>query len=166
MVKTIISVANVAAEVGKTTLAVSLALELSLRGHKTLLIDADPQATATGYFIDPEHVQRSLADILCANMNDSKNSKRSHFSTSLSEVIVPSGFKHLDLAPSTIRLAAFESNVFINDSFFLLNKLKSQIEPLEADYEFIIIDTPSSLGQITNTCLRASTHVVVPIAPH
>ncbi len=107
----IISIANVAAGVGKTTLAVSLAIELSLRGHNTILIDADPQATATEYFIDPKHIQRSLSDVLCPSQ-DNNHSESSHFSTSLSEVIVPSGFKHLDLAPSTIRLAAFESNVF------------------------------------------------------
>jgi chromosome partitioning protein len=160
----IISIANVAAGVGKTTLAVSLAIELSLRGHETLLIDADPQATATGYFIDPEHNHRSLSDVLCPSQ-DTNHSESSHLSTSLSEVIVPSGFKHLDLAPGTIRLAAFESDVFMNDSFSVLNKLKSQIERLDTDYDFIIIDTPSFLGQITNTCLQASTHVIVPVVP-
>lgn len=164
MVNTIISVANVAAGVGKTTLSVSLATELALRGHKTLLIDADPQAAATEYFINPEEVQRSLADVFCSSPFADKSESSRHL-TSLPEVIVPSRIKHLHVAPSSIRLAAFESDLFMNDSLIVLNKLKSQIEQLDTEYEFIIIDTPPSLGQITNACLRASSHVIVPVAP-
>lgn len=160
----IISIANVAAGVGKTTIALSLATELALRGHKTLLIDADPQAAATEYFINPAMVKRSLADVFCSSPFADKSESSRHLA-SLPEVIVPSRIKHLHVAPSSIRLAAFESNMFMNDSLIVLNKLKSQIEQLDTDYEFIIIDTPSSLGQITNACLQASTHVIVPVVP-
>lgn len=161
----IISIANVAARVGKTTLSVSLAAELALRGHETLLIDADPQATATEYFINPECAKRSLADALCSSFQ-TDNCEPSQLSTSLSEIIMPTRFKQLHLAPSAIRLAAFESNLFTNDSFSVVNKLKSQIDALEDTYEFIIIDTSPSLGQITSACLRASSHVIVPVAPN
>lgn len=160
----IISIANVATGVGKTTLAVSLAIEFSLRGHDTLLIDADPQATATGCLINSEQVKRSLADVLCLSFY-ANNDEHPDRSTSLSEVITSTRFNRLDLVPSTIRLAAFESNMFMNDSLSTLNRLKSHIEQLDTDYEFIIIDTPSSLGETTNACLQASTHVIVPVAP-
>jgi chromosome partitioning protein len=160
----IITIANVAAGVGKTTLSVSLASELALRGHRTLLIDADPQATATEYFINPQGVKLSLADVLCSSVQ-TDDCELSQLSTSLSVIIVPTRFKNLHVAPSSIRLAAFESDLFMKDSLIVLNKLKSQIEQLDTDYEFIIIDTPPSLGQITNACLQASTHVIVPVVP-
>jgi len=166
MTTSIISVANVAAGAGKTTLAVSLAKELSLRGHQTLLIDADPQATATDYFIKPERVKLSLADVMCTTSNAKYGEPMQASVTSLSKVVLSTRFDNLDLAPSTIRLAAVESNPFAKDSLAVLDKLKSQIGQLETDYEFVIIDTPPFLGQTTNACLRASTHVVVPVAPH
>lgn len=162
----IISIANVAAGVGKTTLAVSLAVELALRGYKTLLIDADPQAVASEYFFNPRNVKYSLADVLCLNRNFN-NSESSSIPTSLYNVIISTRVHLLDIVLSTIRLAAFESGIFIKDSHFVLNRLKSQLEELELEeaYDFVIIDTPSSLGQITTACLRASTHVIVPAAP-
>lgn len=162
MPSTVISIANVAAGVGKTTIALSLATELSLRGHKTLLIDADPQAAATEYFINPAMVKRSLADVLHPTSDAIYDEPVQAAITSLSDVIVQTRFNHLHLVPGSIWLAAFESNIFVNIS---TSVLESQIEQLDAEYDFIIIDTPSSLGQITNTCLRASTHVIVPVAP-
>jgi hypothetical protein len=62
--RAVISVANVAARSGKTTVAVNLAAEISKRGLRTLLVDADPQARATPFFIKPEQVVRTLSDIL------------------------------------------------------------------------------------------------------
>jgi chromosome partitioning protein len=55
--RAVISVANVAARSGKTTVAVNLAAEISKRGIRTLLIDADPQARATPFFIKPDQVR-------------------------------------------------------------------------------------------------------------
>jgi len=62
--RAVISVANVAAHSGKTTVAVNLAAEISRRGIRTLLVDADPQARATPFFVKPDHVVRTLLDAL------------------------------------------------------------------------------------------------------
>src|SRR5215210_5982065 len=64
LMRAVISVANVAARSGKTTVAVNLAAEFSARGIRTLLIDADPQARATPFFIKPNQIVRTLSDVL------------------------------------------------------------------------------------------------------
>jgi len=55
---------NMAARSGKTTIAVNLAAELSARGIRTLLVDADPQARATPFFIRPDQIVSTLSDVL------------------------------------------------------------------------------------------------------
>ncbi len=62
--KAVISVANIAAGVGKTTTAIHVAAEMALRGYDTVLIDADPQAEATTRLVEPGWVKFSVADVL------------------------------------------------------------------------------------------------------
>ena len=86
----IIAVVNQKGGVGKTTTAVNLAASLAVLEHKTLLIDADPQANATsGVGIDPEQVEHSVYDCMLGN----------NFAT---EVIVKTDTPNLDLMPATI----------------------------------------------------------------
>lgn len=154
--KAVVSIANVASRVGKTTTAVNLATELARRGLRTLLVDAAPQAQATAYFIDPEQLGFSLADVLITSENGQPLP-----SLSLSDVIVPADLPDLHLVPGSIRLAAFESEMP-----FHLQLLKAKLDALDETYDFIIIDTPSSLGPISSLCMYASTHVLIPVAPH
>jgi len=152
--KAIISVVNVASRVGKTTTAVNLAVELSRRGHRTLLIDADPQAYATPFFMNDEYIRWTLADTLCPPQPGARHNFARW------DVFSPSHFANLYVVPSGIRLATFEG---LEDS--RVSDLESRLTTIERSYEFVIIDTPSSLALLTQASLHASTHVLVPVSP-
>jgi chromosome partitioning protein len=157
--KAVISVANIAAGVGKTTTAIHVAAELALRGYDTILIDADPQAEATARLIEPAGVRFSVVDVLLAPEPSCHFLPRERL-ISLDEVLAPTSLMSLHLAPSTIRLAAVES-----DTELSLHELNSQLRSLDIPCDFAVIDTPSSLGPISAACLFASTHLLVPVAP-
>jgi cellulose biosynthesis protein BcsQ len=102
--RAVISVANVADRSGKTTVAVNLAAEFSARGVRTLLVDADPQARATPFFIKPEQVVRTLSDVLLPTTE-----REASRVASVWDVFSPAGFTHLGVVAGDIRLAPFES---------------------------------------------------------
>jgi len=150
----VISVANIAAGVGKTTISVNLAVELAARGHRTLLIDANPQADATRFFMTDEQIMWTLADTLCPP----RPGARHNFARW--DVFAPSRFANLFVVPYGIRLATFEEMEVSH-----VTDLESRLATIEPSYEFIIIDTPSSLALLTQACLHASTHVLIPVSP-
>jgi chromosome partitioning protein len=152
--KAIISVANIAAGVGKTTISVNLAVELAARGYRTLLIDADPQAHTTRFFMTYEQIGWTLADTLCPPRPCARNNFARW------DIFSPSRFDNLFVVPSNIRLATFEG---MEDSH--VTDLDSRLATIERLYEFVVIDTPSSLALLTQACLYASTHVLAPVSP-
>jgi chromosome partitioning protein len=157
--KAVISVMNVAAGVGKTTIAIHLAAELALRGYDTILIDADPQAEATARLVEPDGVRLSLADVLI-EPGPSRHLLPGERHISLAEILAPTSLMSLHLAPSTIRLAAVEGDAPLG-----FDRLNSQLRSLDTPCDFAVIDTPSSLGPISAACLFASTHLLAPVAP-
>lgn len=152
--KAVISVANVAAGVGKTTVSVNLAVELAARGHRTLLIDADPQAHATRFLMSADQIGWTLADTLCPPQPGARHNFARW------DVFSPSSFANLYVVPSAIRLATFEGMEVSH-----VTDLQSRLATIERSYEFIVIDTPSSLALLTQACLHASTHVLAPVSP-
>jgi chromosome partitioning protein len=151
----VISIANVAARSGKTTMAVNLAAEFSARGIRTLLVDADPQARATLFFIKSDKIVRTLSDVLLPT-----TAGEARRVADVWDVFSPTGFPHLGVVASDIKLAPFESleGVRITD-------LRDRLGLLSDFYDLVILDTPSSLGLLTRACLCASTHVLVPVSP-
>jgi chromosome partitioning protein len=152
--KAVISVANVAAGVGKTTVSVNLAVELAARGHRTLLIDADPQAHATRFLMSVDLIAWTLADTLCPPPPGARHNFARW------DVFSPSRFSNLYVVPSAIRLAMFEGLEVLH-----VTDLRSRLAMVERSYEFTVIDTPSSLALLTQACLHASTHVLAPVSP-
>jgi len=145
----IITVTNQKGGVGKTTTAINLSAALAMRGHKTLLVDMDPQSNSSVSFVDVHPLEKSVFEVLT-------NSRES-----FTDIIVPTAFEHLSLAPSKISLAKLESRLVGElDSIF---RLKDQLEEISDQYEHIIIDTPPTLGIITVNGLVAATHVLIPI---
>lgn len=145
----IIAVTNQKGGVGKTTTVINLAAALAMKGLRTLIVDLDPQANSSMSFIDVHTLERSLYDALVEP------------DVTLAQVIVPTKRDNLFVAPASIALAKFEAKLVGEiDSHF---RLKDTVDPLQAEYDYIIIDTPPTLGLITVNALVASTHVLIPI---
>src|SRR5207253_4101528 len=138
----IITVANQKGGVGKTTTAINLSAAVANKGFKTLLIDLDPQANSTMSYVEPRSVQRSMYDVLVTE------------EIAFKDVVIPTSLANLFLAPSRISLAKLESKLIgdLDGPFRLKDKLQATI----ADYDYVFIDTPPTLGMITVNALVAS----------
>ena len=149
----IVVVANQKGGVGKTDLTVNLSCELASLGKKTLLIDLDPQANATDYLVRPDTpIVRTTADLL---LDDS---------LTLDDVVIRDCRRNLDVLPSHQSLSSTQIRLAndINMQFKLKKKLKSIIEG-DRPYDYVLIDTPPSLGLLTVNTLTAANSVIIPV---
>ena len=144
----VISIANQKGGCGKTTTAVNLSSYLADRGKKVLLIDLDPQASATTHLGINEDLDNSMYEVLLEDL-------------SLSQLAMPTAISGLDLAPAAKRLGRAEmelANRTVAREAVLKPKVRSQ-----SAYNFVIIDTPPNLGFLTINAMVASDTVLVPI---
>jgi len=145
----IITIANQKGGVGKTTTAVNLAAALALAGHRTLLVDMDPQANSTVSFLDTREIELTVFHFL------------ENADIDFSDVVHTCGIANLEILPASIALAKLESQMIGEiDGHF---RLKDRIEGVSSQYDYVIIDTPPTLGLITINSLVAATHLIIPI---
>lgn len=141
--------------VGKTTTAVNLAAGLAEKGHRTLLIDADPQGNATtGLGIDKQKVKGTLYDVIQSTVVQPDDG------AAMRSVIINVS-PNLDLVPATLDLAGVEP-VLLN-AVGKEQILREAVMGVYKDYEWIIIDAPPSLGLLTVNILAAVEKVIVPL---
>lgn len=145
----IIAIVNQKGGVGKTTTAVNLSACLGESNQKILLVDLDPQSnTTSGVGIDKYKVTEGIYKAIIGHRP-------------LIGVIMHTEFKNLDVIPSTPDLAGAEVELLEIENRH--NQLREEIIPLKEKYDFIIIDCPPALGQLTMNALSAADSVLVPI---
>ncbi len=144
----VISIANQKGGVGKTTTAVNLSACLAQKGKRVLLIDTDPQGNATSGLGIEAHTDRSVYNVLVDDME-------------ISETIVSTMVKKLDVCPANINLAGAEIELVSMVS--RENRLKDAVDKIRDEYDYVLIDCPPSLGLITLNAFTASDSVLVPI---
>jgi chromosome partitioning protein len=143
----IVALANQKGGVGKTTTAINLGASVAACERHVLLLDLDPQANATSG-VGVMDAERSMYDVLIDKMP-------------LREIIVPTEIPTLHLAPGSVDLVGAE--VELRDAIGREYYLKRVLDPVAADYDYVFIDLPPSLGLLTVNGLTAAHSVLVPL---
>ncbi len=145
----IISVVNQKGGVGKTTTAVNLATYLAELGNFVLLVDLDPQANATsGVGIDHKNISAGLYEVLMGPHE-------------IHQVTLPVNSEKLKIVPANQNLAGV--NIELVNQVEREHKLLNELLKVQDKYDYIIIDSPPSLGLLTINGLVASDYVLIPV---
>ncbi len=148
-----VAVTNQKGGCGKTSTAINLAVAWAMRGHKTLLIDLDPQAHATiGLGLNPDDLPLTMYDVLV------------HQHAWCDVLKTPQEIQQLDFAPSCARLTEAEVGLYSLLGMELI--LSELLRPVASQYELCIIDCPAGRGVLTENALVASTDLIVPVQTH
>ncbi len=145
----IISICNQKGGTGKTTTAVNLSAAMAELGNMILVVDADPQGNATsGFGINKNELKKSVYDLI---LNKSQ----------ISDVIVRGVYPSLDVVPCNIHLTGAE--IELVGALSRETRLKKSLMSVMNEYDYILIDSPPSLGLLTLNALVASDSIIIPI---
>jgi chromosome partitioning protein len=145
-----IAIANQKGGVGKTTTTASIASELAILGNRVLMIDADPQANLTSYFLSHDAVTASLSNVLITGAQQKSASIRDERLTTVIE--------GLDIVPTKISLSNFDREPPVS-----IKKMRSALREVSEEYDFVVIDTPPNFGLLLSTALMAANYVLIPV---
>jgi len=142
----VIAFANQKGGVAKTTTTLNLGVAFAKQGMKVLLVDLDPQGNLTmSQGLNPDSIERSMFDVLVHRVP-------------IEEVI---HHQEVDVAVSSIDLAGAE--LALSSMIGRERALEKALAPVKENYNYILIDTPPSLGLLTINALVASDGVIVPV---
>jgi chromosome partitioning protein len=144
-----IACANQKGGVGKTTTVVNVGTYLALAGHRVLIVDVDPQGNATsGLGVNRSGLDLTLYEAMTG-------------AAALRDVIVPTGITNLWVVPSSVGLAGAEMELApIDQRERRLGRLLAEVA---ADYDYLLLDCPPSVGLLTVNALTAADAVLIPI---
>lgn len=145
----VIAITNQKGGVGKTTTSVNLAEALARLGKKTLLVDLDPQASASfSLGINRRDVKYTIHDLMVKNIK-------------ATEAIIKPQYAQCDMISANLELSNLDLELVDNaDKWFVLYE---KIKPITKKYDFILFDCPPSLGLITVNALYAADSVLIPV---
>ncbi|MGH3034466.1 MAG: ParA family protein [Gaiellaceae bacterium] len=142
----VIALANQKGGVAKTTTTLNLAVAFKEKGFSVLAVDLDPQGNLTmSQGMDPDTVERSMFDVLVHSLP-------------IQEII---HHTEVDLAVSSIDLAGAE--LALSSMIGRERALQKALLPVRNGYDYILVDTPPSLGLLTINALAAADSVIVPV---
>src|SRR3989338_3496729 len=145
----IISICNQKGGTGKTTSAINLATYFALAEKKVLLMDLDPQANATsGLGINKHNIKKSTYHVLLEEID-------------VKEILQPTAVNNLSLAPSNLDLTGAE--VELVGMLGREYRLKKALDKERENFDFVLIDSPPSLGLLTINALCASDSIIIPV---
>lgn len=146
----VIAMTNQKGGVGKTTTTINLGAALAETGRRVLLVDFDPQGSASvGLGVNPHTLDTSIYNLLLGRDLDPL------------DVVIPTSVDGLDLLPANIDLSAAE--VQLVSEVAREQTLRRVLRPLRSEYDAILIDCAPSLGLLTVNALTASDHVIIPL---
>jgi len=142
----VLALANQKGGVAKTTTTLNLGVAFRERGLRVLCIDLDPQGNLTmSQGMNPDTIERSMFNVLVHRMP-------------LSEVIEP---REVDIAVASIDLAG--ADMALSSQIGRERALQKALDPIKDRYDYVLIDTPPSLGLLTINAFVAATGVIVPV---
>ncbi|ADX70969.1 ParA family protein [Lactobacillus helveticus] len=145
----VISVANQKGGVGKTTTTINLAASIADHGYRVLIVDIDPQGNATsGLGIEKSEIDQDIYNVL------------------IDEILIQDTIHHtstakLDMVPATINLSGAETELI--SMMARETRLKSSLDAISDQYDFVFIDCPPSLGQLSINAFTASDSILIPV---